>query len=292
MHEWFTSATESPCVATARLCYSDCVNEKTGFSGKVWFICGELCSGGELFCYLPRKKEGSPPVVPFEERFARRLFGQLAHGACQMKHCAEGEATPGPKDEHPAAAEQRRRRFNHGCFHRDLKLENVVISDDFDVMIMDYGDLYFTKDEAREARESEDAGSLPLRSIHHFEWVKRGRPKGHTYVALAPLRGFYAWRLFGPLHLSTPTSPHTHTRHNPRPLLDRRIRSGAEKCGFHRGVSVTLPYNSLLSQVRPSGARRVVARGHAVSLGGRRSNVPSPESRAPHQPKEPWDGHL
>lgn len=235
MHEWFTSATESPCVATARLCHGDCINEKTGFSGKVWFICGELCSGGELFCYLPCKKVGSPPVVPFEERFARRIFGQLAHGAYRMKHCAEHQTTsPAGVPVVDKEAEQRRRRFNHGCFHRDLKLENIVISDDFDAKIsqssttpihfslspalgfyswgtshsrfacallprdlwrclsiqcdsvptlfsaVDYGDLYFTKDEVREARESEEAGSMPLRSIHHFEWVKRGKPKGKT----------------------------------------------------------------------------------------------------------------
>lgn len=31
-----------------------------------------------------------------------------------------------------------------GCFHRDLKLENIIVSDTFDTKIMDYGSLKFT----------------------------------------------------------------------------------------------------------------------------------------------------
>lgn len=120
LHKWFPMAVDHPGAVTARLCYGE-LTHQTGVSyGNIFFVCGELCSRGELWEYHPYK-------LAFKERYAKRMFGQLARGVLRMKYCS-GSADSG------------------GCFHRDLKMENVIVNEDFDAKITDYGSLKFTDD--------------------------------------------------------------------------------------------------------------------------------------------------
>jgi serine/threonine protein kinase len=59
----------------------------------------ELCEAGELFDFVCPKKK--PYVRPFPEHMARRMFRQIASGVNHMHRT--------------------------GCYHRDLKLENLVV---------------------------------------------------------------------------------------------------------------------------------------------------------------------
>lgn len=140
VHPWFPAATDQPGAATARLLYGRCVNVKTGFDDNVFFICGELCQAGELWAHI------TPPAIVaghadhgLEERFAKRIFGQVARTLLIMKHCGENES-PTPR----LARAPGRKRTVKGCFHRDVKLENMMVGDDFDVKLIDYGSLKFT----------------------------------------------------------------------------------------------------------------------------------------------------
>ena len=102
----------------------------TNRSGNMFFMqTPDLCDGGELFDLVCPKK--APWVRPFNERTARRLFRQFAGGLAHM--------------------------HKFGCYHRDLKLENIVLTRRFELKIMDFGFVKFA-DQIREfTADNEDA---------------------------------------------------------------------------------------------------------------------------------------
>jgi serine/threonine protein kinase len=85
-------------------------------SGEMFFIMTpELCVAGELFNFLC---PSAPPYVrSFSVGTSRRLFRMIAEGVAHMHRI--------------------------GCYHRDLKLENLVVTGDFTVKIMDFGSAKF-----------------------------------------------------------------------------------------------------------------------------------------------------
>lgn len=112
----FHRATNHPGVVSNMLCYGHVKVPQTGMEGDMFFIMTpDLCDGGELFNYL------CPPTPPYVRSFsvgtARRLFRMIAEGVAHMHKV--------------------------GCYHRDLKLENLVITGDFSVKIMDFGSAKF-----------------------------------------------------------------------------------------------------------------------------------------------------
>jgi serine/threonine protein kinase len=69
----------------------------------------DLCEGGELFSYLV----GDDGVKKFDEPLARYFFRQLAAGVAHM--------------------------HAHKLFHRDIKLENIVLDATYHAKLMDFG---------------------------------------------------------------------------------------------------------------------------------------------------------
>jgi len=133
-HKWFPAAVDQPGAACQRLCYGLCENPTTGFKDKIFFICGEYCAGEDLWAYMPHKES-------FHEEFAKRIFGQLARGLCTMKH--SGQLEQFLRGEVPTA-EEADGPVIKGCLHRDVKLENIIVTGDFNTKLMDYGSLKFT----------------------------------------------------------------------------------------------------------------------------------------------------
>lgn len=116
LHPDFHKATDHPGVVRNMLCYGSVQVPKTKMSGDMFFIMSpDLCTGGELFYYL------CPPTPPYLRSFttntARRLFRDVAEGVRHM--------------------------HREGCYHRDLKLENLVVTGEFTVKIMDFGSAKF-----------------------------------------------------------------------------------------------------------------------------------------------------
>ena len=127
MHLSFESATMHESIVGNTMCFGTIVAPATKARGEMFFMeTPDLCEGGELFDLVcPR----TPPYIrPFAESGARRLFRQLANGVAHM--------------------------HAHGCFHRDLKLENLVLTKNWDLMIMDYGYAKFS-DEVSETISAE-----------------------------------------------------------------------------------------------------------------------------------------
>eukprot|EP00055_Hartaetosiga_balthica_P011291 m.50763 g.50763 ORF g.50763 m.50763 type:complete len:509 (-) comp7531_c0_seq1:447-1973(-) len=86
--------------------------ENNGFQANMfYFLSPDLCTAGELFDYLCLS---TPPYVQnFDENTARMLTKQLVDGVAFL--------------------------HSHGVTHRDLKLENIVLTSDFVLKIMDFG---------------------------------------------------------------------------------------------------------------------------------------------------------
>ena len=81
LHKWFPMAVDHPGAVTARLCYGALTHHTGVAYGSIFFVCGELCSHGELWEYHPYK-------LAFKERYAKRMFGQLVRGVLRMKYCS------------------------------------------------------------------------------------------------------------------------------------------------------------------------------------------------------------
>jgi serine/threonine protein kinase len=116
LHPKFRSATSIPEVVSNDLCYGSCYVPYTKRSGEMFFIAtADLCDGGELFNYIC---PSTPPYVrSMSEPTAQRLFRQIAAGVAHF-HAV-------------------------GCFHRDLKLENLVVDGKFNCKLMDFGSCKF-----------------------------------------------------------------------------------------------------------------------------------------------------
>lgn len=117
LHPLFREATRIPEVVSNDLCYGTCYVPYTKRTADMFFIAtADLCDGGELFNYICPTE---PPYVrPFTENTARRLFRQIAAGVGHF--------------------------HSIGCFHRDLKLENLVLDGKFNCKLMDFGSCKFT----------------------------------------------------------------------------------------------------------------------------------------------------
>ena len=82
----------------------------TGASGSLFFVVSsDLCEGGELYNYLVF----NGGIRKFDEPIARKVFKQLCEGLAHM--------------------------HSNKIFHRDLKLENVVLDSHYNAKIMDFG---------------------------------------------------------------------------------------------------------------------------------------------------------
>lgn len=117
LHPKFRQMVDHPSVVSNSLCYGSVAVPSTGRKGDMFFIMTEdLCEGGELFNYLCPPE---PPYVrSFSENSARRIFRQIAAGVAHL--------------------------HSVGAYHRDLKLENLVVDAQFNVKIMDFGSMKFT----------------------------------------------------------------------------------------------------------------------------------------------------
>jgi serine/threonine protein kinase len=127
LHPLFRVATQVPEVVSNDLCYGECYVPYTKRRAEMFFIAtSDLCDGGELFNYICPTE---PPYVrPFTEKTCRRLFRQIATGVGHF--------------------------HNIGCFHRDLKLENLVLDGKFNCKLMDFGSCKFT-DQMEEITDDE-----------------------------------------------------------------------------------------------------------------------------------------
>eukprot|EP00038_Savillea_parva_P008293 m.176015 g.176015 ORF g.176015 m.176015 type:complete len:642 (+) comp14093_c0_seq1:73-1998(+) len=137
LHPKFHRATNHPGVVSNMLCYGNVKVPQTGMEGEMFFIMTpDLCEGGELFNYL------CPPTPPYVRSFsvgtARRLFRMIANGVAHM--------------------------HGVGCYHRDLKLENLVVTGDFTVKIMDFGSAKF-EDQLKTVMD-EDGGEHHITSTY------------------------------------------------------------------------------------------------------------------------------
>ena len=103
MHPAFQRATDHASVTSNTVCFGPVVVPDTGAKGEMFFmVTADFCECGELFDVVcPRT---APYLRPFREAGARRLFRQLAQGIAHM--------------------------HANGCYHRDLKMENLVLTSD------------------------------------------------------------------------------------------------------------------------------------------------------------------
>ena len=115
LHPDFPKCALHPNIVKNELMYGT-VQVRDRIVGSMFFVQSpELCEWGELRDYLC---PSTPPYVrTFPEPLARRIVADVANGLAHL--------------------------HQHGCYHRDLKLENLVVSSDMRVMIMDYGSCKF-----------------------------------------------------------------------------------------------------------------------------------------------------
>eukprot|EP00051_Salpingoeca_urceolata_P003654 m.59480 g.59480 ORF g.59480 m.59480 type:complete len:479 (-) comp12987_c0_seq1:146-1582(-) len=105
---------------------------KTGRQGEMFFIVTpDLCEGGELYNYLVFGNG----IKKFDEKMARYFFKQLANGVAHM--------------------------HQNKIFHRDLKLENVVLDSRYVAKIMDFG-------HAKHASECETKVDRKTGEVHYM----------------------------------------------------------------------------------------------------------------------------
>eukprot|EP00049_Salpingoeca_infusionum_P024132 m.14916 g.14916 ORF g.14916 m.14916 type:complete len:511 (+) comp6457_c0_seq1:112-1644(+) len=120
-------------IVASQVFYGQCTVPTNKFSGNMFFVAAELCSKGELYDYMLYEGEGGFFCSPFEETMAQIIFRQVLSGVAFL---------------HARA-----------CFHRDLKLENIVVGgDSFTLKITDFGSARWGSDLDHE----DDAGLKPL----------------------------------------------------------------------------------------------------------------------------------
>ena len=103
----------------------------TGITAPMFFIMSpDYAAGGELFDYICYRVQ--PFVESFSERAARHVFVQLQE-AISFLH-------------------------SHGVFHRDLKLENLVMDGDMNIKVMDFGAAKHAYECEVDADGADDAG--------------------------------------------------------------------------------------------------------------------------------------
>lgn len=142
--------------------YGSVLVPATGHTGNMFFLVSQdLCEGGELYNYLVF---GSG-IKKFEETIARYFFKQLCEGVAHM--------------------------HKNGIFHRDLKLENIVLDAHYVAKIMDFGHAKH----AAECNTSVDASGAVQYETSTFVGTSSYQPpeltKGHGYNPAA----FDVWSL-------------------------------------------------------------------------------------------------
>jgi len=111
-------------ISSTRLCFGSAVVKATGQRGELFFFVTapeDLCEGGDLYSYLVAA--GQPRS--FAERFAVHLFRQMILGVQHL--------------------------HSHSVAHRDLKLENTMVTADFQLKLMDFGHAKLTEHMLRSA---------------------------------------------------------------------------------------------------------------------------------------------
>eukprot|EP00051_Salpingoeca_urceolata_P016073 m.211926 g.211926 ORF g.211926 m.211926 type:complete len:483 (-) comp18582_c0_seq2:214-1662(-) len=103
-------------IVRTRVCYGPIVVPLTKQTGQMFFQLSDFCDGGELFDYLVIGGKARP----FSEPVARNLFGGLAKGIAHL--------------------------HDNGVFHRDLKLENILLDSRYRCRIIDFGSAKWEED--------------------------------------------------------------------------------------------------------------------------------------------------
>eukprot|EP00056_Hartaetosiga_gracilis_P000404 m.38217 g.38217 ORF g.38217 m.38217 type:complete len:513 (-) comp10192_c0_seq1:142-1680(-) len=107
-------------IATPLVMYGN-VRARNGVNMDMFFIVSELCAAGMLCEYLIfRTVDNSSSATSFSEDLARFFVHQLVEGVAYM--------------------------HENGMTHRDLKLENLVLTDTFQLKIIDFGAAKFDTD--------------------------------------------------------------------------------------------------------------------------------------------------
>ena len=92
----------------ATICYSSKTNNSLDkFNGRVYYIIQQLCENGELFDYIYELKQG------FSEQISAKIFSKILY-SLKILH-------------------------ENRIVHRDIKPENVIIGNDFDIKLIDFG---------------------------------------------------------------------------------------------------------------------------------------------------------
>eukprot|EP00049_Salpingoeca_infusionum_P009570 m.161891 g.161891 ORF g.161891 m.161891 type:complete len:497 (+) comp14367_c6_seq3:790-2280(+) len=99
-----------PNIVHTEVCLADVHVPSNGFQGQMYLFHSELCGGGALYNFLTTRT-GS--FANFSEGMAHTIFRQLVDGMVYLHEIP--------------------------VYHRDLKLENVMVADDYTIKIADFG---------------------------------------------------------------------------------------------------------------------------------------------------------